>query len=46
MEKLFEIIFLEEAFEYLSNLDKKQYKKSFLIFVKLRQAMILNYSKN
>jgi phage-related protein len=27
MDKLFDIIFLEEAFEFLSNLDKKHYEK-------------------
>jgi phage-related protein len=35
MNKLFEIIFLDEAFEYLSNLDKKQYEK---ILFNIRKA--------
>jgi len=28
MEKLFEIIFLDEAFEFLKKLDKKHYEKN------------------
>jgi hypothetical protein len=44
MDKLFDIVFLDEAFEYLSNLEKKHYEKIILIFVKLRQDM--NFSKN
>ena len=35
MDKLFEIIFLDEAFEYLSKLDKKQYEK---ILFNIRKA--------
>jgi hypothetical protein len=27
MEKLFDIVFLDEAYEYLCNLEKKQYEK-------------------
>ena len=35
MDKLFEIIFLDEAFGYLSKLDKKQYEK---ILFNIRKA--------
>jgi hypothetical protein len=46
MDKLFDIEFLEEAFEFLHNLDKKSHKKSFSIFVKFKLNKILSYSKN
>jgi phage-related protein len=37
MNKLFDIIFLEEVFAYLSNLDKKHYEK---ILYNIRKAQI------
>ena len=37
MKKLFEIIFLEEAFEFLSGLDKKHYEK---ILYNIRKSQI------
>ena len=37
MEKLFSIIFLKEAFDFLSNLDKKHYEK---ILFNIRKAQI------
>jgi mRNA-degrading endonuclease RelE of RelBE toxin-antitoxin system len=37
MEKLFEIIFLEEAFEFLRKLDKKHYGK---ILFNIRKAQV------
>lgn len=37
MEKLFEIIFLDEAFEFLKGLDKKHYEK---ILFNIRKAQI------
>jgi hypothetical protein len=37
MDKLFNIIFLEDAFEFLSNLDKKHYEK---ILFNIRKAQI------
>ena len=37
MDKLFEIIFLEEAFEFLRNLDKKHYEK---ILFNIRKAQV------
>jgi mRNA-degrading endonuclease RelE of RelBE toxin-antitoxin system len=35
MNKLFDIVFLEEAFEFLNNLDKKHYEK---ILFNIRKA--------
>lgn len=37
MKKLFEIIFLEEAFEFLRGLDKKHYEK---ILYNIRKSQI------
>ena len=37
MDKLFEIIFLDEAFEFLRNLDKKHYEK---ILFNIRKAQV------
>ena len=37
MDKLFDIIFLEEAFEFLNSLDKKHYEK---ILFNIRKAQI------
>jgi mRNA-degrading endonuclease RelE of RelBE toxin-antitoxin system len=37
MEKLFDIIFLSEAFEFLRNLDKKHYEK---ILFNIRKAQL------
>ena len=37
MDKLFDIIFLDEAFEFLSSLDKKHYEK---ILFNIRKAQI------
>jgi len=42
MEKFFEIIFLEEAFEFLKGLDRKHYEK---ILYNIRRAQIQNDSK-
>ncbi len=36
MDKLFEIVFLEEAFEFLKSLDKKHYEK---ILYNIRKAI-------
>ena len=45
MNKLFEIVLLDEAFEFLSNLEKKQYEK-ILFNIRKAQDMIQNYLKN
>jgi len=39
MDKLFDIVFLDEAFEFLSNLEKKHYEK---IIFNLRKAQTRN----
>jgi phage-related protein len=39
MEKLFDIVFLEEAFEFLKGLDKKHYEK---ILYNIRKSQIAN----
>jgi mRNA-degrading endonuclease RelE of RelBE toxin-antitoxin system len=46
MNKLFDILFLDEAFEFLRNLDKKHYEKFFLIFERLNLIAVLSFSKN
>ena len=42
MGKLFEILFLEEAFDFLKNLDKKHYEK---IIYNIRKAQNYNDPK-
>lgn len=37
MDKLFEIVFLEEAFEFLSGLERKHYEK---ILYNIRKAQV------
>ena len=46
MNKLFEVVFLDESFEFLSHLEKKHYKKILLIFESLKPDMIQNYLKS
>jgi phage-related protein len=42
MDKLFDIIFLDEAFEYLKNLEKKHYEK---ILYNIRKTQVANDSE-
>jgi mRNA-degrading endonuclease RelE of RelBE toxin-antitoxin system len=46
MDKLFEIIFLDEAFDFLKSLEQKHYEKFFTTYEKLKMNKTLNYSKN
>ena len=46
MDKLFEIIFLDEAFAFLKGLDRKHYEKILTIFVKHRLNTTRNYLRN
>ncbi len=46
MEQKFEIVFLEEAFEFLSGLERKHSEKYFIISEKLKLRMTPNYSRN
>jgi len=46
MNKHFEILFLDEAFEFLSSLERKHYEKILYIFVNLNWNLTLNFSKN
>ena len=39
MDRLFEVIFLDEAFKFLQNLDKKHYEK---ILYNIRKAQLRN----
>lgn len=39
MKKLFEVVFIEEAFTFLGNLDKKHYEK---ILYNIRKAQVEN----
>lgn len=46
MDKFFEILFLDETFEFLKNLDRKHYEKYYIIFVNLSQNITQNFLKN
>ena len=46
MTKLFEITFLDEAFQFVKSLDKKHAEKIFKIFVNHRLKLTPKYSRN
>ena len=46
MNKNFEVIFLEQAIDFLESLDLKARKKSIIILIKLKLDSTLNSSKN
>lgn len=45
MGNLFEVVFLDEALEFLEGLERKHYEK-ILYNIRPRQDMTLNYSKS
>ena len=46
MDKLFDIEFLDEAFAFLHNLDKKSHEKILFNIRKVKLNKFLRYSKN